>query len=755
MATTQPTVSVSAVPMSNWSNPAPAPNLNMGSVNVGNGAVKSTTSSTGVTTPTPTVTPPIVTNSSGTGSAMATSGVSSMLDANGMIDVNKANVDNTQLTQNHSDYLALLDNQNNQLETRRQNEINSINSSFDTAGTRLKQNQASETGTYTSTLARIGGYLGNSASATGAMVNLNQTHVNQVNDLEAKRQAAIQEANNAISDKQFEIARAKISEAKDYTKAIQDSKQKFFENNQQVIKDQQQGQKDAAIAKLYSEGTTDPATILSSLKSSGLYTTAEEINKTITNLVPAAISDLIKNLDKYGAPGDVKLKVLNSKNANEAYANAGAWANLGGEGKPGAYNFYVASQKAAGKPYVDYMTFDNQDQILKNQQNQTAGYTGGSAYTTPGASGEYGAYQFTPDTWKNYAGEILNDPNAPMTPANQDAVAIGMVSKWVADGKTPEQIAIKWNHGDFSYKGSGTGVNSMGVKYDIPGYVAKFKSNLAKIGGGNDPTTIAKAIKLTETGGGEGDIAVERAVNIINGSNKFTKEQKNSFISAMNSASNVGDAIGIIKNQAKDNMGQTNATQLAKLEEAKKDFESLTTQVNQFYKDGGTSNIMKGIVEQGAQYLGNVSDPKLRTMATQIETSLQAYRNAVSGTAYSNQEGVAIASIYPQIFNTQALNEAIIAGRQTSFDSRIDAMYETVLTKDVYKSLKEVEKTAGQTTGDVLAQKMDQQLTKLTQNYSDPVKKADIDSKISTIESKLGRKISREEFLQAYPSYGN
>lgn len=713
-----------------------------------------TVTSNPVVTPTIPTPIPIVTNDKQTGSVVATSGPSSLLDSNGMADVSKANVDNTALTESHNNYLSLLDTQNSALETRRQNEISSINSSFDAAGSRLKTSQAGETGTYTSTLARIGGYLGNSASGTGAMINLNNTHVQQVSDLEGKRQAALQEANNAISDKQFEIARAKMSEVKDYTKAIQDSKQKFFENNQKIIQDQQQGQKDAAIAKIYSEGTTDIPTILKSLSGSGLNITANDIQSTIKNIVPPAIDDLIKTLNQYGAPTDVKMKVMGSTNMNDAYKNAGAWASLGGTGIIGEYNFYKADAISKGLTPVDFNTYQTTDANRKATQGTTQ-YVGGSAYTTPGASGEYGAYQFTPPTWKDYAGQVLNDPNAPMTPANQDAVAVGMVSKWLADGKTLEQIATKWNHGDFSYQGSGKGVNSLGVAYDIPGYVAKFKDNLANLGGGKDPSTVAKAIKLTETGGGPGDVAVERAVNIINGSNKFTKDQKNNFTVSMNNAANISDAFAVIKNQAKENLSGTTKTTVENTAAAQAAFEDMANGLKDFYTAGGDTNIVKGNFESLAGSLGTVSDPKQREIATRIEASLQAYRKAISGTAFSNQEAKSIASIFPGIDKTESLNNSIISARTDIFQKQLDAAYETVLPKDVYQSLKEAANTSNQTTGDVLAQKMDQQLNKLTQNYSDPVKKADIDSKISTIETSLGRKISKEEFLQAYPSYGN
>ena len=44
----------------------------------------------------------------------------------------------------------------------------------------------------------------------------------------------------------------------------------------------------------------------------------------------------------------------------------------------------------------------------------------GGNYDAKGASGESGAYQFMPATWKSWAEKHLGDPNAPLTPANQN-----------------------------------------------------------------------------------------------------------------------------------------------------------------------------------------------------------------------------------------------------------------------------------------------------------------------------------------------
>ena len=59
-----------------------------------------------------------------------------------------------------------------------------------------------------------------------------------------------------------------------------------------------------------------------------------------------------------------------------------------------------------------------------------------------------GRYQFTANTWKAYAGEVLKDPNAPMTPENQNQVAYTKMKQWKDAGKTYAQMASMWNAGE-------------------------------------------------------------------------------------------------------------------------------------------------------------------------------------------------------------------------------------------------------------------------------------------------------------------
>ena len=173
----------------------------------------------------------------------------------------------------------------------------------------------------------------------------------------------------------------------------------------------------------------------------------------------------------------------------------------------------------------------------------------------------------------------------------------------------------------------------------------------------------------------------------ILGSGKFTKDQAKAITNAV---LNGEDPLTVVKNQAKGLMTGANATSVEKYETAKNAMVDLDATLTDFYAKGGSTSIFKGGFEKVINRLGDVDNPQLVDLATQIQTQLQVYRNAVSGTAYSEQEGKDIASIFPGINKTQGLNEAIIKGRMAAFDSTIDGAYKSALGNS-YETLKNLE----------------------------------------------------------------
>jgi len=181
-------------------------------------------------------------------------------------------------------------------------------------------------------------------------------------------------------------------------------------------------------------------------------------------------------------------------------------------------------------------------------------------------------------------------------------------------------------------------------------------------------------------------------IQTVLGSTNFTKENKKSFITAVN---NGEDPFTVIKNQARNILG-TEGKDVIKLESALNAMNDLDTQLKEFYARGGDSGIFKGNFEKVLNKLGTVNDPRLVEIAVNIGTSLQKYRNAISGTAYSEQEGRDIASIFPGITKGEVLNNTIIRARKSNMESDIDSAYRSVLGNS-YDTIKNLNRLQGQT----------------------------------------------------------
>lgn len=165
-------------------------------------------------------------------------------------------------------------------------------------------------------------------------------------------------------------------------------------------------------------------------------------------------------------------------------------------------------------------------------------------------------------------------------------------------------------------------------------------------------------------------------VNTILASGKFTKDQATEIRAAVSTGQ---DPLTVVKNQAKNIMTGATATKLESYENSLSAIKDLNTAFQDYYNAGGDTGLLSGNFEKVFNKLGAVNDPKLVEVATQAQIALQAYRNAISGTAYSDQEGKDIASVFPSIKNGEVLNNAIVAGRVKSAQNLIDGIYSNTL----------------------------------------------------------------------------
>lgn len=176
------------------------------------------------------------------------------------------------------------------------------------------------------------------------------------------------------------------------------------------------------------------------------------------------------------------------------------------------------------------------------------------------------------------------------------------------------------------------------------------------------------------------------ALDIILGSKDITKENKASIIRAVN---NGEDPFIVIKNRARTLMGTDEKQTTENYETVRSQSVALQNLMKQYYDAGGKTGIFTGNFEKVINNLGEVSDPGLVNIGVQISSALQAYRKAITGTAYSNQEGKDIATIFPGINKSAGLNDAIIKARLNFIDTTIDANYRNVLGK-TYDDIKKI-----------------------------------------------------------------
>lgn len=119
---------------------------------------------------------------------------------------------------------------------------------------------------------------------------------------------------------------------------------------------------------------------------------------------------------------------------------------------------------------------------------ETQGQT--DPFSAKGASGEWGAYQFTPDTWNKLAPQFgVTSKFGQASPSDQNKVAYNYILSLKNQGHNPAQIASIWNSGKPDWQGN-VGTNKFGVKYDTPQYVKSVYSTYQALKGGQQNPTI-------------------------------------------------------------------------------------------------------------------------------------------------------------------------------------------------------------------------------------------------------------------------
>lgn len=140
---------------------------------------------------------------------------------------------------------------------------------------------------------------------------------------------------------------------------------------------------------------------------------------------------------------------------------------------------------------------------------------------------------------------------------------------------------------------------------------------------------------------------------------------KNKNLSLMKKSIAEGDyksAYTQIVNSVKKSLTGTEKTDFTNKYSSLNAIKQLEDKLKAYNDGGGKTGIIKGTYEDVVNKLGLVSDPKYKTLATDLKIALQEYRQVMTGSAFSDQEARDYASVNPTGKNSMDLNLSILDG---------------------------------------------------------------------------------------------
>lgn len=115
--------------------------------------------------------------------------------------------------------------------------------------------------------------------------------------------------------------------------------------------------------------------------------------------------------------------------------------------------------------------------------------------------------------------------------------------------------------------------------------------------------------------------------------------------------------------------------------------DNIQSSLMEYKEAGGNTGFLKGSFEKITQKLGETTDPKLADIGNRIALSMIAYRNAVSGAAFTESEQKQYDSIFPSIKGNLELNLSKVNTLKDVFNLNQKSTLSTILGPRNYESI--------------------------------------------------------------------
>ena len=164
-----------------------------------------------------------------------------------------------------------------------------------------------------------------------------------------------------------------------------------------------------------------------------------------------------------------------------------------------------------------------------------------------------------------------------------------------------------------------------------------------------------------------------------------TRNQK--YFNELLSANRLDDAKAFIKSIVIANIPSDQQGKVIGRDQAIAALKDIQGSLVEYQKAGGDTGLITGSFETIAQKLGRTTDPKLARIANDVTLAIQAYRQAISGAAFTESESKQYESVFPSIGKGSELNQSKIDSLMATFDRNNRIVVETVIGGNNYDKI--------------------------------------------------------------------
>lgn len=142
-----------------------------------------------------------------------------------------------------------------------------------------------------------------------------------------------------------------------------------------------------------------------------------------------------------------------------------------------------------------------------------------------------------------------------------------------------------------------------------------------------------------------------------------------------------------LKKLARDTAGVDTANQIIGKERTVGLLDEIKDDISELEAAGINTNIFSGNAEAVANNIGTVREPRLKELASKIQSSILNYRRSMTGVAFSAEENKEYFKMFPGIGKTGALNSSIINGLSDVFRGDVNNFYSQQIGPNNYKKI--------------------------------------------------------------------